>query len=61
MEHIDGCVIGHDCFHIGEGIQQELIERVIIHIVILDLTSGAFIVHIVRRIRDHQVCLLASH
>lgn len=46
---------------IGEGVEQELIEGVICHVVVLDLPGRAFIVHIVRRVRDHEVGLDVVH
>ena len=61
MKHIDGSIAGHDGFHIGEGVEQELIEGVICHVVVLDLPGRAFIVHIVRRVRDHEVGLDVAH
>ena len=61
MEHIDGSIAGHDGFHIGKGIEQELIEGVVCHVVVLDLPGRAFIVHVVRRVRDHEVGLDVAH
>ena len=61
MKHIDGSIAGHDGFHIGEGVEQELIEGVICHVVVLDLPGRAFIVHVVRRVRDHEVGLDVAH
>ena len=61
MEHIDGSIAGHDGLHIGESVEQELIECVVCHVVVLNLPSRAFIVHIVRRVRDHEVGLDVAH
>ena len=61
MEHIDGSIASHDGLHIGESVEQELIECVVCHVVVLNLPSRAFIVHIVRRVCDHEVGLDVAH
>ena len=61
VEDVDGGVLRHDFFHVGKGIQQELIELLSGHVVIFDLASCTFIVHVVRRVRHYQVCFLSLH
>ena len=61
MEHIDRSIAGHDGFHIGESADQELIEGIVCHVVVLDLPGRAFVVHVVRRVRDHKVGLDVAH
>lgn len=61
MEHIDGSIASHDSFHIDESVEQELVEGVVCHVVVLDLPGRAFIVHIVRRVCDHEVGLDVAH
>ena len=61
MEHIDGSIVRHDRFHVGEGIEQELVESIVCHVIVLDLPGGAFVVHVVRRVGQHKVGLLAVH
>ena len=61
MEDVNGSILGHSLFHIRKGIQQELIEGIIIHVIVLNLTSSAFVVDVVRRVGYHQICFLSSH
>ena len=61
MEHIDGSIAGHDSLYIGEGVEQELVEGVVCHIVVLDFTGRTFIIYVVRRVRDHEVGLDVAH
>ena len=61
MEYIDGGVLRHCLFCIGEGIEQELIEFVVRHVVILDLPGVAFVVHVIGRVGHREVCELSVH
>ena len=47
--------------HLRVGIQQELVEGAVFHIIVFNRTGAAFVVHIVRRVCHHKVCLLAVH
>ena len=61
MEHIDGCVISHDRLRVLEGCQEELIERLVCHVVVFDSPGAALVVDIVRRVGDNQVGLATCH
>lgn len=47
----------HDHRRIGESIRQELPKGCIFHVIVLDFTGGALIVHIVRRIGEKKIDL----
>ena len=61
MEHIDGRIIRHDLLHIGKGIEEKVKKLLRCHIVILDFSGTALVVHIVGRVGDDEVCLAAVH
>ena len=61
MEHIDGCVRRHNRFHIFECGKQKLIEFLASHIVVLDFARRSFVIDVVRRVSDDQVCLSSVH
>ena len=44
-----------------ESVKKEMVELIIREIIILDLSSAAFVIDTVWRIRDDEICLLALH
>ena len=61
MEHIDGSVGFHVLFHVYESAEQEPVEFIIRHIVVLDFPSRFFYVYVVRWIRQYQIGFLPVH
>ena len=61
MENIDACIVRHDFLHAGESVKQELIELFVFKIVVLDFSRRTLVIHIVRRVSNHKICLLAVH
>ena len=61
MEYIDGSIRLHVLFHIDEGREEELVELIVRHIVILDFTGCFFHIDVIRRVRQHHVGLLPRH
>ena len=61
MEHINRGIICHDLFHVDKSIEQELVELIAGHVVVFNLASSAFIIDVVRRISQDQVCFLPLH
>ena len=61
MEHIDGGVGFHVLFHVYESAEQEPVEFIIRHIVVLDFPSRFFYVYVVRWIRQYQIGFLPVH
>lgn len=61
MKNIDGGIVRHDLLHAGESIEQKVEELLRCHIVVFDLPGGAFVVHVVRRVSHHKVCLPTVH
>ena len=61
MEYIDGSIRFHVLLHVDECTEQELVELIIRHIVVLDFPSRFFHVDVVRRVRQYQVGLLPVH
>ena len=61
MEYVDAGIVGHDLFGVGKGVQQELVESGIFHIVIFDFPGCTLIVNIIRGIGDRQVGQPAAH
>ncbi|MPM65960.1 hypothetical protein SDC9_112864 [bioreactor metagenome] len=61
VEHIDRRIVCHADFHVLKRSKQELVECAICHIVIFDLSRAAFIIDVVRRVGDYEVCLTAIH
>ncbi len=61
MKHIDGCIVGHMRGGVGEGIEQELGEGVVAHVVVLDLSGRPLVVDVVRGIGNHQVRFGVRH
>ena len=51
----------HNHRRIGESIRQELPKGCIFHVIVLDFTGGALIVHIVRRIGEKKIDLCPPH
>ena len=61
MENIDGAVIRQMPVHLLERCQQELVEFRIAHVVVQDLASRFFHIHVIRGIGKYQICLGAVH
>ena len=61
MKDIDGAIVRQMVMHLFECRQQKLVEFRIAHVVVQDLASGFFHVHIVRRVRKHKVGFHAIH
>ena len=61
MEDVDGAVIRQMTVHLLERCQQELVEFRIAHVVIHDLTSSLFHIHVIRGIGKDQICLDSVH
>ena len=61
MEHIDAAVRCQVLIHLGVSRQQEAVELAVAHVVVHDLASSFFHVYVVRRVRQHQIGLLAVH
>ena len=61
MEDIDGTIVCQMTVHLLECCQKELVEFLVTHVVIHDLTGRFFHIHIVRRIGKNQICLGTFH
>ena len=61
MEHINGGIVCHGSVHLLVGSQEEVIEGFVGHVIVFDLACGTFVVDVVRRIGDDQVCLGVAH
>ena len=61
MEDISSSPHAHHGDHCLLKIDQEVVEALIVHIVVLDLPGCPFVVDVVRRIGDHEVGLFAVH
>ena len=61
MENIDACIVRHRFPHAGESVKQELIELFVFKIVVLDFSRRTLIIHIVRRVGNHKICLFTIH
>jgi|GEM_PF-5401088 len=59
VPHIDAAVIGKAVIHTLIGREQKVIEIAVAHVVVHDLAGGLLNVHIVRRIRQDEVCFLS--
>ena len=58
---VDAAVISEVGMHAAISGQEEVVEVRIVHVVVHDLAGGLLHVHVIRRVRKNQVCLLSVH
>ena len=61
MEHIDGRIVRHDSRHAGEGVEQECVERIPDHVVVLDFACRTLVIHIIGWVCHHKVRTFIRH